>query len=319
MSLGGVAVDCFFFISGLLVTHSLIRKSDVLDFAVSRLLRVFPAAIVAALVITLLLGPVVSKLDFVDYFSQPQVYIHLAKNSILVLGADYYLPGVFNDVPYANVVNGSLWTLPYEVRLYAAILILWFFMTMFTSKGKTAVLFRSIFSTFVAGTIAYYAFAILSGNPPAIYFKLVLFFLIGGAFACFPQAIRVHWIFPALLGVLILTAPLIGHAASKIGWMILMPPSIIYISYGIKSRILSGFPKSDLSYGVYIYAFPIQQTLMYLNTPESPLELTILSSFFTLLIAAISWTAIEKPALNLKSHVLGVLRSKVSTNILEGR
>ncbi|SRR5690349_2652646 len=60
---------------------------------------------------------------------------------------------------------------------------------------------------------------------------------------------------------------------------------------------------TDLSYGVYIYAFPLQQMLLIAGLNMRPLLFTAISTAVTLPVAALSWFVIEKPALSLKRRL----------------
>ena len=77
-------------------------------------------------------------------------------------------------------------------------------------------------------------------------------------------------------------------------------PLVLHLAYLPKGRILAFNDWRDFSYGVYIYAFPIQQTLAYLNPGMSLPAMVGLSSAVTLGVAALSWRLIEKRALGLK-------------------
>jgi len=118
MTAGTIAVDVFFIASGFLITSSYVARNNLLTFFWARLLRIYPALIISVLFCVFVLGPLFTKNNLDDYLSDSQTYRYLVKNAILFFGVEYRLPGVFLDLPYAAIVNGSLWTLPYEVRLY---------------------------------------------------------------------------------------------------------------------------------------------------------------------------------------------------------
>ena len=101
------------------------RSRSVIDFAVARILRIFPALIVCVLITAFVVGPLVSLLAPTDYFANPGLYGYLAKTLTLSSGSAS-LPGVFETVPYAGYVNSSLWTLKYEVICYFGLALLGF-------------------------------------------------------------------------------------------------------------------------------------------------------------------------------------------------
>jgi peptidoglycan/LPS O-acetylase OafA/YrhL len=125
MSIGSIAVDIFFISSGFLVGASLIQRQSVVDYILARFLRIFPALWVMLLFVVLLLGAVFSHLPLASYYQDPQLVHHLGKSASLMTGLDFYLPGVFADNPYPRVVNGSLWTMIYELSMYGLLLLVW--------------------------------------------------------------------------------------------------------------------------------------------------------------------------------------------------
>ena len=123
VTLGRLSVFGFFLISGLLVTQSLFRRHNVAAFVAARALRIFPGLTVSLLVTALVLCPLLSTLPAAKYYSSPQTWLFIFRN-ILLVKPQYELPGVFEHSPYIGAVNGSLWTLFYEVTCYATLAIL---------------------------------------------------------------------------------------------------------------------------------------------------------------------------------------------------
>jgi len=124
MDFGHLAVDIFFVTSGFLVTGSLIKRADVRAFAGARLLRIVPGLLVANVVTVFVIGAIFTSLPLLDYLGKKDLYRFVFDNTILVTGdLRWTLPGVFADNPIKDAVNGSLWTLPYEVELYGLLLL----------------------------------------------------------------------------------------------------------------------------------------------------------------------------------------------------
>ncbi|MEW7314399.1 acyltransferase [Buttiauxella gaviniae] len=117
---GSVAVKIFFFISGLLVTNSLISNKSTIHFLVSRFFRIYPAFIFVILFTAIVVGPIVTSLDIASYFSNPLTVDYIKNSSVFDMA--FMLPGVFDANIYKGSVNGSLWTIPYEVASYAVLL-----------------------------------------------------------------------------------------------------------------------------------------------------------------------------------------------------
>lgn len=117
---GALAVKLFFFISGLVVTNSYLVKRDAVYFIISRSFRIIPALLAVLMVAVFVLGPMVTSLPVPDYFSNPGIFEYFRRN--LVFATSYFLPGVFEDNIYRAAVNGSLWSLRYEMGCYIVLL-----------------------------------------------------------------------------------------------------------------------------------------------------------------------------------------------------
>ena len=125
-SLGSLSVDVFFIVSGFLIYGSLIRKQSLRDYIAARILRIFPGLIFMLILTTFVLGSSISSLTFINFLSEPQTWEYFLKNSILIFRTEYQLPGVFEDNNYGTAVNGSLWSLPFELYMYIALPVLLF-------------------------------------------------------------------------------------------------------------------------------------------------------------------------------------------------
>lgn len=125
MTLGKISVDIFFVISGFLLVKSIYSKNDLLEYFVARTLRIFPLLMLVLLFTTLVLSPFLTSFILAEYFNF-EVVKYLLLNSTLIIGLKDDLPGVFTNNPFPNAINGSLWTLPYEIKLYVILAGLWF-------------------------------------------------------------------------------------------------------------------------------------------------------------------------------------------------
>lgn len=126
-SLANIGVGIFFVISGYLITKSWERGPQAFNYLKKRALRIFPGLIVVVFLTVFLLGPFVTTLSLNNYFSNPQTWSYLLTILIFPLyyGGSYFaLPGVFENNPFPNVVNGSLWFLPHMLLLYIVVLAL---------------------------------------------------------------------------------------------------------------------------------------------------------------------------------------------------
>ena len=115
---GSMAVSMFFITSGFLVMASLWNRNNLLAFTWARFLRIYPGLIVAVLFCVAVVGWYFTTYNTADFFSDPVTLKFIKRNITLLNSPKYNLPGVFADNPYPLAVNGSLWTLPYEIKMY---------------------------------------------------------------------------------------------------------------------------------------------------------------------------------------------------------
>lgn len=287
MSLGTFAVLVFFSISGFLVSQSWRQDPNGLRFLVKRFLRIWPGLTVVTLVAAFVLGPLVSTLDAHSYFSHPQVLDFL--RNLKVVTIRYFLPGVFETNPYPRAVNGSLWTIPIEVRCY---LVLFALGCLGLMRWKWLV---------ALGTLAFgiYYFGVVR-DPESHQYHFALYFFFG---ACL-DLYRRHWEgreWRLLAAAAAIFTALYLSGAERVALLFLLPVAVVCV--GTQScRVLNSFGRyGDISYGIYIYAFPVQQTVLWIGGKELPFAAGLgLAAGVTVLCAYLSWHLVEAPALRLK-------------------
>lgn len=293
MDTADIAVNLFFVMSGFLIAASWLNSRSAFDFAAKRALRIFPALCASVLFTVLLVGPLATGLPLFDYLGNSQTLGYLS-NMLLV--TQFHLPDVFTANPFPDTVNGSIWTLPYEVLMYASLMLL----GLLRLFGRAAVLAVPL----LLGLVHFYlapTFGIESDMLRKAT-RLGMFFYGGAALYFYRDSVRWDW--KIALGLLGLS--LVG--ARSDWWFLLhvltLPYLTIYLAYLPIPR-LSGFGRyGDFSYGIYIFSFPIQQLLMHWLAPGLPLGPFILASLaLSLLMAVLSWHFIEAPALQLKRYL----------------
>lgn len=303
---GGSAVDFFFVISGFLITQSWERTPHAVRFLQKRILRIYPAFILVSLFCALVVGPLGA--------ADVQVYLHhfhpagFIAYMLLLVGP--YLPPVLLTVPYSGQVDGSFWTLRYEFECYLLILALGL-TGLIRRRAAVGVLLVCVF---LLNLIPLSGHAIplpdrefhLLGNPTK-WIRLALFFLTGMAFYLFRERIRNT----TLLLILSIVAVILGMIFPK--WQ--APTLAVAGSYLLLWFAFLPIPSlarfarhGDFSYGIYLFAFPVQQLLiLYLRPFLTPLLLFCLALIVSLALAAISWHFVEAPALRLKRRsIMGV-------------
>lgn len=293
IKLSYIGVDGFFIISGYLIFQSLLRSANIRIYFWKRILRVFPALFVV-LFLTILLVPFVYKSEkpLISNFS----FLTYLPNNLTLFRAQYSIEGVFETNPYSSVINGSLWTLSYEFLLYI------FLGTLFILKDKKQIvrtlLLLIFFTIYILNLLISeeernYTF-IFSTIKIGVLLPFVLYF-IGGVFLAainFEKYIQKKFIF-------FITVLLVFSLYLKIYILlkyILLPLLIVPLGllqfYSVDRKLKS---IGDLSYGVYIYSFPIQQTLIYFFR-FNYLQLMYFSFIISFGFAFLSWNFIEKKA-----------------------
>ena len=298
---GSIAVDVFFITSGFLVTGSLLSRYDLKFFSWSRVLRIFPALFINLIFCICVIGPFFTTLTLQDYFLHRQVFNFFFKNLFMFFGNEGGLPGVFEKNHYETYVNGSLWTLQYEVKMYASIAILGLLCIYIKSNLflKSFVVVSTIVSSVLMSIIL---FKFLKHHDPTYidpHFRLGSMFFVGVYF--YTQRSKVilsTTLFLVCIGVLIFFALLTNLLF--IPYILLIGYIVFYLAYVPKYFLKKISHVPDYSYGLYIYSFPIQQSISLLYPSIDIPEMFLVSFSSTLVLAALSWHFVEKPALRMK-------------------
>lgn len=282
---GSLAIKFFFFLSGLLVTDSIIRRPAPIQFLARRALRIFPGLIACLMVSVFIVGPVFTTLSIGDYFSQADTWTYLLKNSLLV-DLQWKLPGVFSESKYG--LNGSLWTLPYESICYLYIAI-FCGLGLFSIRYAANLIFIGIVATAFLSPHYLPRFA---QNPES--FLLPACFALGALFAINKNLIKIDLQRVALLWIFV---SLVNEPSTHIFlfYIAFFYTTIFVASLGfVINRLRLPF---DASYGVYVYGFMIQQCVRTVFPGAGVHGNQLISIILALLIGAVSWFLVEKPAI----------------------
>lgn len=281
LTLGTLAVGVFFASSGYLIAMSADRSRNVASFAWRRGLRILPALWAVVLISMFVLGPSMTT-TLTAYFRDPILWRY-SLNVILV--AQYELPGVFVSAPHTGTVNGSLWTLIYEVASYCDLATMMFAARPVASLGIVLAL-----AVCLAGSRIDLPGVLFHASALA---KLFAYFAAGSALYLFRDRVPFSM---GLAGV----ALIITMATFRFGLASYIAPIMIaYIAVFIGFQRAPTLP-GDYSYGVYLWAFPTQQVVVTLLPDCGPWINIALSVPITLVLGIASWTLIEKPAMRFK-------------------
>jgi len=297
LKLSYLGVDGFFILSGYLIFQSLQKSPNIKAYFWKRVLRIFPA-LFFVLVLTLLFVPFlyISDLPLISNYS----YFTYLPNNLSLFRLQYAINGVFENNPYPSVINGSLWTLAYEFLFYTLLSI--FFII---KNNKLFVNFLLLFLFIISYLSNIYISNELKENSIFLSsikigaFLSFFTFFIGGALLSainIEKYFQKHFILMFLL-LLLITLYFEIYLVTK---HLTLP--LLILSFGLLPiHNLNQLLKSigDLSYGIYIYSFPIQQTLVYFFK-LSYLQLMLFSFILSFGFAYLSWNIIEKNAIKLK-------------------
>lgn len=311
LTLGEIAVDGFFILSGFLIAHSFLRTPSVLQFLKKRVLRIYPGFIVVAL-----LGVFVFGFAGADFRRSYFAALSLKELLIGLITLHAPLLSPVTHVPYGIAINGSLWSIPFEFGCYLLICGLGIVGLL---RRRWAIMLIFLVAYFWYAWQVHYHFEYaantwwgwLGGNG---WPRLLTFFLSGTLYYVFQNNIprNTSAIFTSV-------AALLAAILLSKGIHFVLPIFGSYLLFAAAfARKLPPLPfirNADLSYGIYLYAFPLQQLIMKcFGKPISPLALfaIVLPPLFAAAMA--SWYGIERPFMRLRTPMKTV-RPSMATEL----
>ena len=303
---GDYAVNAFFCISGFLIAHSAYR-SGAGSYLVKRVLRIFPGYWVSILFVVALGGPIsvitghaATGWDWADA-------LHYIRSNYDLMALQYPLFGGPIDVPLEFPSwNGSVWSLEYEFFCYLLLLPLFYLpfirknLKIFIPLAYLISLGYYLCNQYLGYDFMSQAFGLHPRDLNASARMYPLFFA-GSLLYLLSRKIRVY----PVLSILCVAAGvyitwLVPHANILQWTQLILAYGIIGLGCSIN---VSWARTNDISYGVYVYAWPVQQILVMLGSVSLGLAANIfLDLILTFGVAWLSWMFIEKPAMNLARH-----------------
>ncbi|MDO3385491.1 acyltransferase [Gilvimarinus sp. SDUM040013] len=285
---GELAVLGFFCISGFLVCKSLNHRR-LSEFLQARALRIIPGLLVCTLITVLILGPLLTNVPLSEYFTQTDTFRYLG-NGLGFLPIQWHLPGLFTE-NRLDVVNGSLWTLPVEWFCYLLLALLGYALV------RLPLGLANVFLILIALCVG--VFLTYPGAELGISLRWrlpCLYFCIGVAIYTNRKFIPLH----GAVAIVMLAAFIFAKGTRLDTYLsaISLPYLIVYLAYGLPSGSISE-KLSDASYGIYIYAWPVQQFIEQTLTP-SPWLGMLYSTPLVVTLALASWHFIERPMLQFR-------------------
>lgn len=283
LDLGGLSVAVFFVLSGWLITASWGRNSAG-AFALRRFARIMPG-LAAAAVLSVVIGAGVTT-SLSGFFTDGQTWRFLTSNALMRPLVERELPGVFGSNPTEGIVNGSLWTLPHEAISYLAVAFL----------GVLGLLRRWVVLGATVACLGVFALGVAErsfvGPTGLLWDDLVLlavWFLLGSCAYLWRHLLP--W--GTVAGVVAVAALLVLNGTP------MAMPAFAYLALWIGTR------RSDLhlpawmgdpSYGIYVYAFPVQQAIVAVAPwGRNPAAHLLTALPIIVALGVLSWHHIEAP------------------------
>jgi len=299
-TLGEVGVVMFFAMSGFLISKSWSDQPRLLPFSVKRALRILPALTVAVTVTVFVVGPLFTTLPLSSYFTDPTTWIYWIRASLLFTFFGT-LPGVFEHNPYPDAVNGSLWTLPVEATCYALAAALGTLGLLRRSSVLVALgLMLIVFVTPLSPLSSAPAGGTTGGNLTLVV-MLGATFVLGSLAYSLRARLHLSWIF---VGVLVAVwVATWGGSWTKVTGVLAVGFGVLVFAFRTPAWLRRLTAPGDLSYGIYVYAFPVQQSVAAIWPSVHPLAMFAIAFPVTYGLAFLSWRLVERPALALKRIV----------------
>lgn len=302
LSFGEFAVDGFFLISGYLITYSFLQSRSSYEYLTKRVLRIYPGYAVAY-VFSLLVGVLAGgRMAGSNAFHVVKYIVRQPLHVILL-----HIPslhGAFKGLPYPSL-NLPMWTVSYEFRCYLVVMLLGAFGLLRNRRiylGVTIAFLGLLVSQKVFPSPHGWIESIAGATQEDIRFLAV--FCCGGAFCLFRDWIS-YTKTAAVVAIAILLPLMFVHRFAETALATFGGYLLFWFAFHAKSKLLSGIGKRiDLSYGLYLYAWPVQSLLIWRWRHISPWLLFGLTVVTAGSLAYVSWTLVERPFLRMKSRLM---------------
>jgi peptidoglycan/LPS O-acetylase OafA/YrhL len=285
---GAIAVKLFFFISGLVVTNSYLNKKSLVYFIIARGFRILPALFFLLIVTVFVVGPIFTNLSLSNYFLGLNRYEYIWHN--MIFKTELTLPGLFTGNLYNHSINGSLWTLRNEVKCYFVLLCILYII----GTSRRLILNIIIVSIFIDTFFFIGITSRIFGTNPEVYF-LPFSFAYGTFFAINSKNIKINGLIVIISFVIFFIS--IGTNYQELLMIIAFCNLVVFISS--MKFILKLKPKYDISYGIYLWGFLVQQIIYFIFGQMYAGLHFILALIISIVMALISFVYIEKPFIDL--------------------
>ena len=307
-----VGVDVLFLVGGYLIAQSWLSDPHALRYSVKRVARIWPPLAVFVLVAAFAAGPLLTRLPLGEYFTHPMTARYLEN---LWFHTQFALPGVLENNIVPNTINGSLWTLPLEMLMYLVVpLLLSLFRVKKKSEAKIPWAGIFVVTAAVCG-LEIWKNAVMPGavfvwadiNWSAA-LDILPFYFIGMLYGA--PGVRKYLNLPLASVILLLACCFqLGSANNSLMMYTIFPYFVFSLAFAPASSLSRLLDKYEISYGLYLYGFFVQQLLVHFTmrdgiVPFRPSVYVVLAVVCTGAVALLSARFIEKPCLRLSKKIL---------------
>lgn len=297
LSFGELGVDGFFLLSGYLIVASWLRQPDLKRFVAKRILRIYPGFIGASLICAFIIGPLGSN---ASHYFRDFDFARFFTGAILL-----HPTGVPRVSEFFPNVNGAMWTISYEFRCYMIVAVLGFSRIFKDRRMGFVFLGLAVFFSLNPGAVAFFSFPgsyLLTGTNPLQLISFMVFFSSGGIYYLFRNCIPFRLIY-ALAASILLAFCLFYARAAPSAVAIFGGYILFYIGYS-KNKIFKYVrPTRDISYGVYLYGWPVEKLFLWWFPLISPWLLFVLTLGGSFMCGLMSWGFIESPFLGFRRKI----------------
>lgn len=292
-----IGLNIFFCISGYLIAKSATTSPTLINYLWKRLLRIQPLLILTCVLTVFFLGPIFTNLTTPDFFLNGDTWTYF-RNVFPAFGIQFSLPGVFLKNIGESGVNGSLWTLIVEERLY----LIMCFLFLFKKQNSWYVTFYVLFinAIYLYNHFYYSGELIPFMDTNAFYYSLVF---LNSAVLFILKVNLSKSIYPIVFLSTIVT--ILGIIFPMFNFLFLFSfPFLINGIAQIKGITNHAGKYGDFTYGIYVFSFPVQQMLIAKGIAiNNPYLLFIISSAIAIPMAVASWHLLEKKFLRMKKAI----------------
>jgi peptidoglycan/LPS O-acetylase OafA/YrhL len=288
---GALAVDLFFFLSGLLITGSWLRSKSMNDYLRKRVLRIYPGYIVALAFATIAMT-LANPSGLLRRVLSWEGLKMAVQDAALLTQTSTSGPQVFPNNPFPGYADGSMWTIPLEFGCYLVVCAIGLF-CLFRFRWLVLGGFLYIYLVFCKAIFLHW-------EHSHMYRRFLVYFFAGVCAWLWRDKIPMRWSL-----VFISLALIVSMHFTRFSWELVEPFALTYIvlflGYMKPMKFTQWCDSADLSYGVYLYAWPVQQLVATTAWGRNPWVMLMVATPITIAVAFGSWHLVEKRFLNLKS------------------